>query len=248
MRITGGRKWLWALAALYLIAIHALLWVALLRPGVIDDQRWRAGWLQVHPDRTVRETHSMLRTIAAEQPPGRVLMVGDSQLQRLDTLTIARPAINFGIGGDEVGNSVRRLREYAARKHASGVVVWGGINDLLHGQTPQHVAQSVAIARSTVPADIPLFFIAIAPVSASFGGTRHSELASRITEANRLLAAACTGDCHFIDATAQLAGADGALLPAFDFGDGLHLNRAGLSVVADAINRNLAAQSGAIAP
>lgn len=221
------------LGLVYIAALHAVVAMALLRPGLIDAQRWRAAWLQPEPSAYVVQSHRLLRAIDADAEAGRLLLIGDSQMQRLDGAALELPAYNFGIGGDTMRHVARRLGDYRQPGAARAVVLWAGVNDLLHGREPDAVRAAFESAERAVPAETPLWLLSIAPVAAR---PARPGLQAKIARTNALLARACRGRCRFVDLNARLAGEGGALRPAYDSGDGLHLNRAGHLAVSAAIN------------
>ncbi len=222
----------YGVTAVYLLAIHALLILAVFHPDFIDDQRWRASWLQIEPDRQVMATHKMLRAMAADQPSGRLLLIGDSQMQRMDASLLARPALNFGIGGDTIDFMSKRFGDYDYRARAGAVVLWGGVNDLLRGREPRDVVDALSDVRAQMHAGTMLYVVSISPT----GKAGTVALAGRIAETNHLLERTCQGNCQFVSVTGRLASSAGSLIPAYDSGDGLHLNRRGHEQVAAALN------------
>lgn len=235
----GGKIGLWALLAFYLLALHALLAVAVFYPDRIDEQRWRWQWAALDPDRFATTTHQIYRAIDVDLPPETLLVIGDSQIQRMDVSLLTAPAINFGIGGDTLRHMAHRISEYHAKDKARAVVLLGGVNDLLQGRTPQDVAASLAQFRSQIPANTPLYVLALPPLRAGTHPSLTSDFLPLIGETNRLLAKGCSGSCRFIDSTKLLADDRGALRSDFDAGDGLHLNRSGHSQLAEAVNHVL---------
>lgn len=232
----GARSGIYGLIAIYLLAVHVLLFLALFHPDVIDDQRWRAPWLPAGPERNIAQAHAMFRAMETDRPSGRLLLIGDSQMQRMDTSLLARPALNFGIGGDRLAAMAERLHAYDYRERASAVVLWGGVNDLLRGDAPKDVAAALGDVRAYMPVAKPLYVVAISPVRSGL----ETGLTERIAATNRLLAQGCRGACRFVDTTARLSTAAGTLVPDYDSGDGLHLNRRGHAQVAAALDELLA--------
>lgn len=230
----GGRESVRFVFWAYIAALHLVVALALLRPDLIDAQRWRAEWLQSEPSLYVTQSHRLFRAIDADAEGGRLLLIGDSQMQRLDGAALDLPAYNFAAGGDTMRTIARRIADYRQPRAARAVVLWAGVNDLLRGRDPEAVRAAFESAERAVPADTPLWLVSIAPVAAQ---PARPDLQARIARTNALLAEACRGRCRFVDVTAALAGDGGALRPAYDSGDGLHLNRAGHLMVSAAINR-----------
>jgi lysophospholipase L1-like esterase len=221
------------LGLVYIAALHVVVALALLRPEWIDTQRWRAAWLQPEPSPYVTQSHRLFRAIDADAEDGRLLLIGDSQMERLDDEALYLPAYNFAAGGDTMRNIARRVADYRQPGAARAVVLWAGVNDLLHGRDPEDVRAAFERTDRAIPAGKPLWLVSIAPVAAA---PRRTELQWKIARTNALLAAACSGRCRFVDLTTRLSAADGALRPVYDSGDGLHLNRSGGLVVSAAIN------------
>jgi hypothetical protein len=226
-----------ALGLVYIAALHVVVAAALLRPDLIDTQRWRSPWLESEPSAYVTQSHRLFRAVDADAEPGRLLLIGDSHMQRLDAAALDLPSYNFAAGGDTMRNVARRLSDYRQPREARAVVLWAGVNDLLRGRDPEAVRAAFERAERAVPADTPLWLVSIAPV----GKQRSANLQRAIARTNALLAQACRGRCRFIDLTARLADGDGALRSSYDSGDAMHLNRAGGLMVSAAIDERLAA-------
>lgn len=141
-----------ALALVYIAVLHGIVALALLRPDLIDAQRWRASWLQPEPSAYGAQSHRLFRAIDADAAPGRLLLAGDSQLQRLDTAALDMPAYNFAAGGDTMRDVARRIADYRQPGEAKAVVLWAGVNDLLRGRDPEAVRAAFEQAEAAIPA------------------------------------------------------------------------------------------------
>lgn len=66
-------------------------------------------------------------------PAKSVLLFGDSIVAGIDSSAISENAVNLAVPGNTTRGMIRQLRELAAVKRASAVILQGGINDM-----PEH--------------------------------------------------------------------------------------------------------------
>lgn len=235
-KIRAKATW-WVLAALYLIAIHILVLVALFQPHLIDEQRWRSLQLQSEPNPFVSEMHRVLRTLDRDAPVGRVILLGDSQFQRMDGSLLPFPMLNLAIGQDTIRNMHGRLEDYRSIDQARVLIIWGGVNDLLRGRDSDQIATDMKTLLAKAEKVDRIILLSIPQLAEDFDGPITSQA---IASLNKMLAQTCSGNCTFLDLSRDLSDQKGHLRPDFDFGDGLHLNRAGHALVAERIATTLA--------
>lgn len=222
-------------AVLYLTALHALVAAAIFAPEAFADLRSRAGFAgAAEPSDFARRLHAYHLAVDRAAPAGRLVLIGDSHFQRMDAGLLAAPALNFGVGGATLEEMAHRTRDYHSLETARAVIVWGGVNDLLRGQSPETAAEAMTRLLALIPSGRPAIVLAVPPTARGF---RDGAINARISTLNGLYRAACRAPCRFVDA--GLAGADGALQGAFDAGDGLHLSARGYERIAAALSAAL---------
>ncbi len=195
-----------ALALTAAAAAVALLWRAQAPPPAGDDfPRTMAGHL-------VR--------LDAGSAPGRVLFLGSSTLQALDTAAVTPLALNLAIGGDTLQGLQERLASYRSPETALAFVVNIGFNDVM-GQCQALTAERWAWLLRGLPADPPVVVLGLQGVTAAALAPRCSgRLPALLQASNEALAEACAArpGCRFVPNPvparplpehATLQGADG---------------------------------------
>ena len=220
----------------YGVLLHAVVIAALFFPKFIDDQRWRFGSLGDDRQQVfAEELHHYHLAKATAMKPGRVILLGDSQIHRMDANLLKTPSLNFGIGGDVLPNMKARMQSYHALGAARALVVWGGVNDL-RDHAPAEVAADMEEFIKAMPNSLDVLVLSLAPVRT---GAQKYVSNDAIVLLNEKTAALCTGACQYLDVHGSLVDETGGLAAAFDAGDGLHLNATGYAVVTDLINKAL---------
>jgi lysophospholipase L1-like esterase len=125
---------------------------------------------------------------------------------------------------------IQRFDSDVAHEKPEVVVIWGGLNDLAAGQTPQGVVENL-IRLSGRCSEIGCF-----PILCSLThGIEPSLINRRINETNELLRRHCdSNNVTFADLTSVLSDNDGRLRLEYS-DDGVHLNEWGYSEVAKVI-------------
>ena len=174
-----------------------------------------------------------------------VLFIGSSSIRLWKTLAQDFPrrrVLNRGFGGSHIADSVGLVERIVVPYAPALVVMYAGSNDIDAGKSPAVVLADFQAFTARVWSHLPrtpIAFISIAPNPA-----RWAEV-DRVTEANRLIAAACAADprLRFIDVFPRMLGADGRPRAELFVEDGLHMNRQGYQVwippVRAAINTTL---------
>ena len=235
-RLGARGRVLASLAAAYLVLLHVYVAASLFAPEVIDDQRWRWSALQSSPLGLSEDLTDYFAAQDTQAGPGRVVFVGDSHCHRFDAASLKMDALQFCAGGMTLDYAARELPALEAVSAAGELVVWAGVNDLLHGRTSQEVTASMQALLQKTSGVGRHVIILVPPVGASRG----EALAAAIEQANAGFAELCREDCILIDTHAVLADSEGYLAPAYDAGDGLHLGPRGYKKLGLAIGAALA--------
>jgi hypothetical protein len=192
-----------AMVALYLLALHLVLGVALLKPGALA-RVWLGQSEQVRFIVEMRHIHGRTDPLV---PAGAVIFLGDSITQFLPVSAIAPLSVNYGISGQRSDQLLESMDRYASMARASAVVVMIGTNDLYQGREQGLEARYRAILAK-VPAGVPVVLSGIPPMAGK--DVRPLVGAAR---------SACQADvrCRFVDA---------AVTPDM-LTDGVHLSARG---------------------
>jgi len=136
--------------------------------------------------------------------------------------------VEGGVSGDLTGDLLVRWRRSLRARHASWVVVLGGVNDVNQG-IPPAVAEAnlLAIFAEAREDGTRVLAVTILPEKGAAAWSPGAQ--ERLLELNRFLRAqAASGRVALLDAYRELAGAESqALSPALDSGDHLHPNSLG---------------------
>jgi lysophospholipase L1-like esterase len=227
------RVW-WA----YLVFVHAILVLALVKPGLLSrlERRFGFGAAPEITDHFVRMV-SYHDRMDGNVPAGAVVFIGASHVQGLFTDAVAMPSVNYGIGGDTTVGLLSRLSRYRCLDRAAAVVLAIGMNDLARRDNTKIVANYQHILRALPPA-LPTVVTALFPVDAeSMTDPLPGVSNARIAGVNRALAGLCATDprCAFLDIGASLADKEGNLSKANHVGDGVHLNNEGYRIWIEAL-------------
>lgn len=180
-------------------------------------------------------------TVAKTTLPGSVLHFGDSLTECLDVLTVSPYSVNFGIGGDTAEAILHRLNGGSYRPplaRANAVCLMVGVNNLRGGGSASNAKDMITrlvnwfsgplvwtkIGYMASPQTIA-YNAGITDVNAHIEGVLASRPQTAIVDINPIIAPG------------------GTLLPAYDYGDGLHWNTAAYLVWAEAQRDALASLS-----
>lgn len=186
-----------------------------------------------------------LARFAAEQaPPGALVFLGSSTIERFDLLAHFPlvPTLNRGIGDEDLALLRSRLGASLPPDPAGAVLYAGSIDFRRYGQAPDllagRVAELIAELRDLRPG-LPVTLLGLLP-EVDFS----PEQVASLVETNAALAQAAAGAGATFLATARppVVLESGALNPAFA-ADRLHLSGAGYEHLADWL-----AETGALGP
>ena len=226
-----------ALAICYLLALHAALLLALAKTDLAERAWSRLTGSPVAPRRPPLYDAMLAYHLRmdANVPDGAVIFVGDSITQGLAVSAVARPAVNFGIGGDTTAGAIERLARYASIARAGGIVIALGVNDLA-SRSNDEIAADFARIADMLPPGVAVVFSGVLPVGKRVA-PNYAGVNPRVAALNAALAriAARRPGSVFIDAGASMRDADGDLDERFHLSDGVHLGPAGYRIWIDAL-------------
>ena len=214
------KRYSWECAlAFSMVAVVGFYLGVVVRPSHI-------AWLDRLRGRSVYETVFYRRMVAshvrqdAQVAPHAVYLIGDSHIQGLCSLGLG---VNYGIGSDTTDGVVARIGKYASLTNAAKVFLEIGCNDKV--ADGRQLAANILNAVAALPPVPDIYVCSLLPSSG-----RHRTGNSVKLDANARLREAAVGRFIFIDLYSKLADENGALLPCYDSGDGVHLNAAGYAV------------------
>jgi lysophospholipase L1-like esterase len=165
----------------------------------------------------------------------RIVIMGDSQVQNaewselldLDSVEV----LNRGISGDHLRGMHDRLSQVVALQ-PDMVFLWGGVNDLFFGHSPESVLEMYARLVVDLHAQCPntkVVICGIAPVQTS---VKHMPITSAPIRATNVLlrGLANTQNCDFLDIERLLSDEKGDLSPKFTL-DGVHLTHMAYTLI-----------------
>lgn len=138
--------------------------------------------------------------------------------------------LNKGINGDTTSGMLKRFQGYVEIEKPDIVIIWGGINDIYGGCSPEDTMLNLkGLFRRCLD-------IEAEPVACSVTSTRELlRLNEVIRHLNQLIKAYCVVEGFmFIDLYEATSDKDGQLISLYS-DDGVHLSRAGYQRVAETI-------------
>lgn len=204
--------------ALYFVAIHAALAVALLRPEAIQ---WRKQRLGVEPVgiqyiRFMQGAHLTGDTLV---PSGAFIFLGDSNTQAMPVSAAGSFAVNYGVGYQTTEQLAEFLPALRSVERASAIHLSTGTNDIRDGESAELESRFKRVL-SAIPDDVQLLWSGIIP------GRRSNSDAIRDANATARSMCEARPRCTYIDTWEFLAGSDGAAIPEL-YQDAVHVNAEG---------------------
>ena len=237
--LSRRRLLLWGAGAGYVLAIHALLVVLLLKTNFLLLAGKTLGWIPPEEWNTPLYAAILAQAEAdAGVADGVVILLGDSIMAQLNAQDIADDAVNFGLGGDTTETLDRRLTVLRSIARSRAVVVGVGVNDLKYRQVEQIVRdyRRVLARLATVPR---VFVVSVLPVDPAGQAARERPyLRNQTIEAiNHGLRMLCRQqmNCRFLDAGPALAASQSNVYGI----DGWHLSAPGRDVLTGFLRQSL---------
>ncbi len=154
--------------------------------------------------------------------PQQLILIGDSQIESMDTSGYKPGAVNFGIGGDTWQGLAQRVPQYTSLADAKGIVFLAGINDLRRMSISEILTQANKVLNG-LPTGVPHYVISVLPVDT----TKIPIPLSEIRLLNDGLSNICRINCSYIDVYGFFLSPDGTANTKMLESDGLHLNLLG---------------------
>lgn len=180
----------------------------------------------------------MYQRQAQNLPAGSIVFLGDSQIQGLAVTAISPNAVNFGIGHQQLQRLAKKINDYPGLAQTEKIVIGIGINDLLHtpdvapGQAIAQLVKGLSCCRNKV--------LLLGVLAVNEKTLQRPGLNQRIVEFNRQLqSAAQAAGMSFLDLYPLFTAPRDGMRPAYDLGDGLHLNPTGYEILIQQIKNSL---------
>jgi lysophospholipase L1-like esterase len=241
------------IAIIYLIGIHLLLALVLLKSDFLDRMQAKLGIQESGLSTEITQHfHRMLRyhkRMDGNVPDGSVVFIGDSITQGLCVSAVACPSVNYGIGSDTTLGVLQRLPDYRSIDRASAVVLAIGINDMKR-RSNEEIIENYQSIVGKIPKTTPIVFSAVLPLdeeSREEWQGRNQDRTKRLNSSIQRLADT-DSRVFFVDAGPLLVDASGNLADKFHDGDGVHLNSQGNAIWINALQDGIqrAQQSAAL--
>ena len=225
--------------AAYLIAVHALLVVALVKTDLIPRVAVKFGLakpLIPEEESIIPRLRAVHQQMDSSVPAGATIFLGDSITMALATAAIAPYSVNYGIGWQRSDQLIKSMDIYESIKRAGQVVIMIGTNDILQGREPGIETRYQAILAK-IPSNVAVTMSSVPPIgSIEFGGRKIAD--TRVQYAVAGAKHACEADrrCRFVNAYEVLTS-NRSPLPGVLLEDGIHLAPKGYELLIGAIRR-----------
>lgn len=229
---------------LYLVAVHALLVVTLIKTDMVPRMAVKLGLrklLAPNNDVFVADRSACLQEFDRFVPTGETIFMGDSITSDLPTdviASIASPAINYGIGWQRSDQLMNSMGSYVSIQRSRRVILMIGTNDLLQDRESGLELRYKTILEK-IPANIPVVFSSIPPISITELLRRKIDV-SNVSQAVLSAKRVCDADrrCRFVNAYDSLSS-NGVPLPGVLLNDGIHLAPYGYVLWAESVRQSL---------
>lgn len=212
----------------------ALVFFATSRAAEYDTSKWKADI-----DTFVKADE------ANPAEPGAIVFVGSSSIRMWDLAKSfpGKPYLNRGFGGSEIVDSTHFFTELIANHKPRLVVFYAGDNDIAGGKSAEQVHADFQAFAQKFTEQLPearLVYISIKPSIARW------QLADKMREANKLIAAECDKNDQFtfLDVWPVMLGKDGQPREDIFFDDGLHMNETGYKLWAELLMEHFGIKRG----
>jgi len=228
----------------YLIGIHILLAIVLLKSDFIDRVEHKLGIHQAVASPEITDHfHRMLRyhrRMDGNVPERAVIFIGDSITQGLCVSAVTPLSVNYGIGSDTTFGVLQRLPDYKSIERASAVVLAIGINDIRR-RSNDEIIENYRTIIGQIPKTTPIVLSAMLPLDEESRDEWQGRNQSRIRDLNSSIENLATADnrLFFVDAGPLLVDASGNLADKYHDGDGVHLNSEGNTIWIDALRAGI---------
>lgn len=222
-----------AILAAYLILLHVLVVVLVLKTDFLPNLLKTAGYVPLRPEWDHIDAEILVDQLRLDRSvgTGAALLFGDSIMAGVSAGVAGPDVVNFGIGGDTTRILAARLPLYDSVAQSRAVVLEVGVNDLKYRPIPDAIGLYAAILDRL--RDRPrVVAVSMLPLDESTTVVRHRlDLRNAAARTfNHALRGICEGrpNCRYLDVwPAMLDPATGGLRAGYHLGDGWHLSDAG---------------------
>lgn len=240
------KRWFIALAAVYVVGLHAFVFVAILKTDLLERAGARLGLRFGNEfsidSRAFRSAQFLLDRIDQTMRKSPVVFLGDSIMEDLPPLHGMPRSLNLGLGGSTTLRTAAMIGGYRNIDQAAAVVLSVGINDLC-GERPstQEFESRLRKLSAALPPGIRVVWSSILPVDPNSPRAACTLVPDAVRQANSRIAALCKerAGCIYSDGYSKLADTRGHLARQFHAGDGLHLSPRGYEVWSDQLRHDL---------
>lgn len=176
-----------------------------------------------------------VRRLDSASVAGRVVFLGSSTFQGLDTSSVTPFGLNLSIGGDTLAGLIERSASYRSLATARAVIVNIGLNDLAR-DCAQPEAQIEELFR-LVPAETPVIVLGVQGVQERAPARRCERVfAKLIDEFNQQLLNACSNNnnCQFVS-NPVASNMNPHTMKFLQEADGVHLSQRGYQALSHAL-------------
>lgn len=188
-----------------------------------------------------------LRRLDGASAEGRVVFLGGSTFQGLDSSSVTPAGLNLSIGGDTLHALTQRAAGYRSLASARAVLIHIGLNDLVRDCVqPQARIEDLLVL---VPAATPIILLGVQGVREADNGRRcGGGLAGLIDAFNQKLLRACNsrGNCQFVSNPVATT-MDHNTMKALQEPDGVHLSAQGYQALSNALRTALSRVDASLA-
>lgn len=225
----------------YLLIIHILILVMLMKTDFIDRVKIKMGFPENAPELThfYNDMVAYHKRVDPNLPDKSVIFIGDSFIQSLAVTAISPYGVNYGIGGDTTVGVLERLPFYASLKRAGKIILAIGGNDLTR-RTPEGVIANYKDILESMPSLVEVVVVGMHPIDEKVkiapGRTNES-----ISIMNSMLKNLCShySNVAFFEMADQLRDSQGNLKLEYHEGDGIHLSQEGYKIWIEQFNKTI---------
>lgn len=216
---------------LYLLGIHILLAVMLVKSDFIEKTAMKIGILEREPELSAyyQRIAFIHKRIDASVPEGATIFIGDSMIQGLATSAVSEYSVNYGIGLDTTVGVINRIPSYKSIARAKAIVIAIGLNDMKRRKNSQ-IVENYQTLINLIPKNKQIIVSAILPIDETSSSLDITN--KKIIELNTKLQtlSATYGNVTFVNSRNIFQAPDGNLKSVYHSGDGIHLSPAGYDV------------------
>lgn len=179
-----------------------------------------------------------MRRLDRSSADGRVVFLGSSTFQGLDTSAITPIGLNLSIGGDSLEGLLTKSSSYRSLASARAVVINIGFNDLM--QSCSRSPSRVQALMNLIPHRTPIILVGVQETSIATRNCAADVLLERTVQYNRALRDECSkrSRCRFVP-NPVTTGTEQSRKTDLMEADAMHLSDEGYRLLSDSIRKAL---------